>query len=318
MGLRSACLAAALTLAAFSGSQGAQAAAPSCDRACLEGLVDQYVKALPTKKVDGLPIAKTARFTENTNEMKLGDGIWRTTDSVLPDRFIIADPQAGQVAYYGRIKENGFTALLSLRFKVVNRQLTEIEHIVVRKGSGSPGDFDKMLPVNPIWSRPVDPAKRTPRAQMLKASDLYFEGIEQGRGDIVPFDDKALRIENGFLTAPQPARTDRPAMNVRELFDSRIYNYITEVQHRRYLVVDEERGIVYGTFMFKHPGNILEADSPRFGKVKITSALAQYPNTTEIIEAFKIEGGKITEIYAFVSLLPYEQKPGWPDAPAPK
>jgi len=318
MGAWSARAAAALLLAAVIPTNQASAATASCNRSCLEGLVNQYLAALPTHDASRLPVAKTVRFTENTNAMKLGDGLWRTAGALEPDRFFISDPQAGQVAFYGRIKENGQTALLALRMKVVDRKFTEIEQMVVRKSSNSPGDFDKMIPVSATWGQTVPVANRRPRAELIRLANLYFEGIEKGNGDIVPFDDTGIRIENGFQTAPSRATPDRPAMNVREQFNSKIFNYITEVQHRRFLVVDEERGVVFGTFMFKHPGDILEANSPRFGKVKITSALAQYPNTTQIIEAFKIDGGRIKEIYAYVSLLPYEQKPGWPDAPAKK
>ena len=83
-------------------------------------------------------------------------------------------------------------------------------------------------------------------------------------------------------------------------------------------MVDEERGIAFAIVMFKHPGNVLEVNSPRFGKVKVASELALYPNSTEIIEAFKVDSGRIREIYAYVSVMPYEQRPGWPDQPPVK
>ena len=41
------------------------------------------------------------------------------------------------------------------------------------------------------------------------------------------------------------------------------------------------------------------------------SALSAYPNTTQIIEAFKVRSGKLYRIFAYVSLLPYRQSPGW-------
>ena len=40
-------------------------------------------------------------------------------------------------------------------------------------------------------------------------------------------------------------------------------------------------------------------------------SLSSYPNTTQIIETFQVRGGKIQRIFAFVSLLPYRQTPGW-------
>ena len=67
--------AAMLALAAFGpGAQAAKPAGGGCDRACLEGLTNQYLDALVAHDVKRAPVAKGARFTENTNELKLGDG----------------------------------------------------------------------------------------------------------------------------------------------------------------------------------------------------------------------------------------------------
>ncbi|MEO6378064.1 MAG: hypothetical protein ABIO37_08580 [Caulobacteraceae bacterium] len=320
MKLRFAGLAAAM-LALTLAAPATQAQAPrsgGCDRACLEGLTNQYLAALVAHDVKRAPIAPGARFTENTNELKLGDGLWQTAGALGSDKMYIADPQMGQIAFYGTIKENGVTALLALRLKASGGKLTEIEQMVVRKASNSFGNFDKMTPITPAWRQAVPAKNRSSRAQLIHAANQYFEGIEQGNGQIVPFDDNGTRIENGLLTAPSKATADRPAMTVREQFDSKIFNYITKISHRRFLAIDEERGIAFAIVMFKHPGNVLEVNSPRFGKVKVASELALYPNTTEIIEAFKIDSGRIREIYAYVSVMPYEQRPGWPDMPAVK
>lgn len=40
-------------------------AAESCDRACLEGFVNQYLNALAAGDPGKLPLAKNARYTEN-------------------------------------------------------------------------------------------------------------------------------------------------------------------------------------------------------------------------------------------------------------
>ncbi len=43
----------------------APAADSTCDRACLEGFVDQYLAALVAQDPSKLPLAKNARYTEN-------------------------------------------------------------------------------------------------------------------------------------------------------------------------------------------------------------------------------------------------------------
>lgn len=53
----------------------AQAAEP-CDRACLEGFVNQYLDALAAHDSSKLPLTENARYTENGQTLKLNDGMW--------------------------------------------------------------------------------------------------------------------------------------------------------------------------------------------------------------------------------------------------
>ncbi|MEO6339563.1 MAG: hypothetical protein ABIO39_05965 [Caulobacteraceae bacterium] len=287
--------------------------AARCDRACLIGLTDGYLAALVAKDPSKAPVTKTTRFTENTNPMKLGDGLWGTIGSLGAFKLYVADAKTGQIAFYGTAKENGETALLGLRLKAQGRRISEVEQLVVRKATGIHGTFDTLTQPDPVWDEPIPRAERLPRAAMIKAVDLYFEGIEQGNGDIVPFDAEAFRVENGRVTAPIAATADRPAMSAQAQMSTKTFNYIPHVTQRRYLAIDEERGLVFGTFMFQHPGNI-----PRPGnasgvpRTATTVDLSSFPNTTEIIEVFKLRKGKLHRIFAYVSLLPYRQGPGWP------
>ena len=78
----------------------AQAADTSCDRACLEGFIDQYLAALVAQDPSKLPLAKNARYTENGQELKLGDGMWGPTVTLGTYKLYFADPQAGQVGFF--------------------------------------------------------------------------------------------------------------------------------------------------------------------------------------------------------------------------
>jgi len=294
----------------------AAATEASCDRACLYGLVDQYLKALLAHDPSRLPLATRVKFTENTNTMQLGDGLWQTINGVGTYTLYAADPQQGNVVYYGTVKENGQLALFAVRLKEQNRLLTQIETFVIRKPTGIHGTFETLTQPDPVWAEPLAPAQRLPRARMIHAVDQYFNGIEQGNGDIVPFDDDCVRIENGRQTAPSTAAATgamagRPAMNARQQFNSKAFNYIKQVTQRRYLVIDEEHGVVFGTFMFAHPGNVPTRDWAATGLPADPNALSSYPNTTQIIEAFKVRNGKLYRIFAYISLLPYRQSPGW-------
>jgi len=83
-------------------------AAPSCDRACMTGLVDQYLAAVVKHDPSGLPLSPGVRFTENTAEIKIGDGLW-VSASEAPTTFKIyaVDPATSQVAFYGVMKGVG-------------------------------------------------------------------------------------------------------------------------------------------------------------------------------------------------------------------
>jgi hypothetical protein len=53
----------------------AQAQNGACDRACLEGFVNQYLAALEARDPSRLPLTKSAKYTENGVPLKLGDGM---------------------------------------------------------------------------------------------------------------------------------------------------------------------------------------------------------------------------------------------------
>jgi hypothetical protein len=293
---------ATLGAVAWSGRSTAQG---TCDRVCLNGLVDTYIAALAARDPSRLPVLAGVKVTENTNPVGLGDGIWQTVDKVGPYRLAVSDPSTGQAMLYTTAVENGLPTLLGVRIKEQNGKIAEIEQFVVRKAMHISGDYDNLKEVESVWSEPLRSSERVSRAELIKAANSYFDGIEQGNGNIVPFDAQCTRILNGRPSTPKL---------VEEMNNQR-FNYIKHVTDRRFLVVDEQRGIVSGTFMFQHPGNITIPASalkdPQSQSDPNAVSLSGFPNTTEIIEAFKIRNGKLYRIFGYISLLPYHQKPGW-------
>jgi hypothetical protein len=89
-----------------------------CERACLQGLVDQYLAALVAHDPGRLPLAVNVRFTENGQELHLGDGLWGTASAPGKYKLYVADPEDGQVGFYGTVMENGTPVLLALRLRV--------------------------------------------------------------------------------------------------------------------------------------------------------------------------------------------------------
>ena len=299
------------------GDEQQSAAAKSCDYTCLTGFVDQYLKALLAHDPSPLPVTAHVKFTENTIPLKLGDALWGTISGMGTYKVYFADPQAGQVGFEGTIRENGTPAILVVRLKVENGKISEVE-TMVRRGAEPAQNLEKMGRPNAAWLQPVAAAARSPRAVMLKDVNQYFEGIVHLSGDMVPFDDKCNRILDGTQDTNNPSYNEgwghgdfNPAgMGCRENMNTKIWAYIKSVNPRRFLIVDEKMGIVFGFFMFNHPGTVLSADVPGIGKIDMPPS-AKRPFSVELAEFFKIENGKIRQVEGVQLALPYKQPMGW-------
>jgi len=297
----------------------AQQSAPAsaCDDACLTGYLDQYLSALVAHDPTRLPLSPRVRFTENTIPMKLGDALWGTISGMGTYKIYFADPHAGEAGCEVTIRENGTPAILVVRLKVVARKITEIETIV-RRGAEPAENLEKFGQPNPVWLEPVPAAARTPRADMLKDGNLYFDGIVHLDGNIPPFDDKCNRILDGVQDTNNPnynegwanGKYNPAALGCRDNMNTKIWAYIKSVDPRRFMIVDEKMGIVFGFFMFTHPGTVLEADVPGIGKIPMPAS-AKRPFNVEVAEFFKIQDNKIRQVEGVQLALPYHQPTGW-------
>jgi len=83
--------------------------------------------------------------------------------------------------------------------------------------------------------------------------------------------------------------------------------YITEINPRRILVVDEELGLAMGMFHLngQHDHAMVNGERVEY------SGATRRPFTTVIPEMFKIRDGKIYRIIAMMSTIPYRSKSGW-------
>lgn len=316
----------------YAATFGPLLARADCNEACLRSLMNEYLSALVAHDPSRLPLAKQVKFTENTNEMAIADGAWKTIDKVLPQRVVITDPTTAQVEFYGAVIENGLTSLLYVRLKERAGLITQIETTVVRKVVGNFGNFTALKGPLADWNDVLAPSQRRSRQELIALVNQYFEGIEQSNGNIVPFDPNCVRWENNVHTsggesgkpgagtgAPkagtQPSNSGPlsflKGMTIAETFNTHVFSYIAHITDRRFPVVDVTRGIVTAIVMFQHPGSIRYVDVPGHGRVQLTGVTSAFPNSTQIIESFRVKNGRIVGIYAYVSLLPYHQKPGW-------
>jgi hypothetical protein len=77
------------------------------DRSTLENFINQYLEALSKNDPSGLPLANEVKFVENNQELKIGDGTWKTVTGLGVYRHYFADLLTGQSAVICVVEENG-------------------------------------------------------------------------------------------------------------------------------------------------------------------------------------------------------------------
>jgi hypothetical protein len=303
-----------------------------CNRQCLEGFVNKYLNAMVAHNISKAPFAIKTKFTENAKEIpfaKTMEGLWSTSTSLGDYKFYVADPWAGQVAFVGLVKEGDKPALLSMRLKIEKKKITEIESIVVRNMNQNNLWTLKTPPAE--FSRALAPEERISREELVKISNIYFDGIVKLTGKIVPWHDECYRLENGMWTAGvklppelavnEPKTANAPKMpgagtaaafgrgRCTEAFDSGVFALIESIQPRHTPVVDEERGVTWGVYMFNHPG--VETVKMPDGSIQKAAYFVGQPNSMPMSELFKIKGGKIRDIMAIGVVNKYKSGSGW-------
>lgn len=302
---------AAFGVAGLAAACGRTEGVETCDRECLIGMTEAYLAAMVARDPALAPVAGDVKFTENTRELALGAGAWETVTGIRDYKLYVTDPAAGQVALYTVTDGETRPGLLALRMRVADRRITEVESVYVGIGGGGFGSADTLVEVSPVWSEVLAPERRRSREELIDIADRYFETLEKQLIDHVPFTDDCLRIENGTQTAGRTGGQGIAALSCRENVNHPLWTYITAVQPRRYLVVDEERGVVSGMFMFRHGGTYDSYTLPS-GEVVPLSEAARRRQSVVIAEVFKIDDGRISRIEAVMAGgLDLEAESGW-------
>jgi len=287
-----------------------------CDRKCLYGFVDQYLAALVGHDPARLPWAKDVQCTENNVVLEIGDGLWGTITGLGAEDFRAADPETGQVAYYGVIDERDMQSFLALRMKIRDHKIGEVETIVDRKGYG-PGPFgdpSALKPV-PVLLEDIAPEHQTPRERMIALADGYFNTLQLNDGAIfTQFADDCSRRENGIWTANDP----HPDPNSNYLTYGKIscaagfklgnYRWDDRLRARRFPLVDEEKGLVLAGGFIDHAGTLRTYTTT--DGVKHDSPMKS-PHSFCFLETFKIIDGKIRHAEAIFITVPYNMPSPW-------
>ena len=305
----------------------AMASAQTCDKACLEGLVDQYMEALIAHKPAQVPLAQRVKNTEDGVQLTPGDGFWRTAMGKGSYRLFNTDVPNGQVVFMGTMREvPNLAVIVMIRLKVANRQITEIENFVVRDAAAAKLFEDRGRPAE-LFTATVPPAQRT---ALIQTANSYLTGLQRNDGKgTYNFAPDCDRFQNGLQTtnrkeplpappppgrgavaAPPDPNIDRIVrMSCLDQFKSGFYNFATRVRDRRFVAVDPERGLVTAIFAIDQASGKYRTFKMADGKE--ISAGPLKPETLAVAETFKIEGGKIRRIEAIQLNVPYGMITGW-------
>ena len=288
------------------------AVGPDCNRECLYGILDQYLHALKDKAPVEAPWAKYVKNTENNVALRVGDGLWNTITGFGDYKLRFADPENGQVGFYGVVDETRTTSVFALRLRVEDHKISEVETIIRRPAAGEPFPSHPQMVEKPIFNEMVPADHRVPRARLVALADGYFNTLQLNDGTLfTQFSDDCNRIENGLQTTHNPDLVKIiPVANLgcAEQFKMGNYRYDTLLRARRFPLVDEERQLVMAAAFIDHSGAL--------GTFKLTDGTVidspmRTPSTLCLLELFRIEDGKIRQIEAVFISVPYGMPSPW-------
>ena len=279
-----------LLVSAFNASPQATSGG-SCDRECLRGFITQYLNAMVEHNPRTLQTAPNARFTEDTVTMPLGEGLWKNASKLRTYRQDILDVREGVAASHVIVEEAGKPVMLALRLKIVDRKISEIETMVTRtQAEGAIFNIEALQTPKAAMNVVPDPSQRLSRAEAIRIAEFYPTGLKVGGSfDAVdaPFAPDAYRLENGVLTAGPGARAGSENIRTQRVIAHPDVSY-------RLAAVDEELGIVLFRLDFGNTGN--------YGA----------GNALTTFEAFKVYGGQIHAVEAFIRIMKENTPSGWP------
>lgn len=191
------------------------------------------------------------------------------------------------------VEENGGLDTFFVRLKLKNQKITEAETLVCRKGQAGFFAPEKLTTAPAIYSELLPESQKTARAQLIKQASAYFTAVQaEGTKDYraAPLAPGMNRFENGVQTTNVPVMGN-PAMSGSEQLDKGIFKGLA-IDHRRFPVVDTERGVVVGLILMHANQN------GKMGGILIS-------------EMFKIAANQIQQVQAVMVNVPNDSDTGW-------
>jgi hypothetical protein len=304
------------SLLCFSFSVGA-IGKQDCNRECLAGFMTKYLDALIVHDATKLPTTKNVKYTENGVRVNLNDGLWNTASAMPTYRLDVIDENSGQVGLLGRINENGNNNWYAVRLKVeMGKMVSEIEILIARVISMAPppaGGIKEPTEPHPLMMQIIPEDKRLPQCNLKEIGNSYFTGLDtEEDGANVPFSPECQRRENGTTTSnnPDSPKGSMQWMDCKAQFDTHFSTIVTDIRERRF-IADPVTGLSFGWGYFDHDGAVEKMTVTQGGQATDVSSMFRQPFSFYIAEIFKVVDGKIRQIEAVLTTVPYGMESGW-------
>jgi hypothetical protein len=223
---------------ALAASGNASTDGASCTRADLSAAIDAYYQALAAHDPSMAPLASDVKYTENGQQIQVGDGEWQTAGALKFKRSAL-DTGFCQSVTESVIADSSGDLVYGLRLKLDNQKITELETIPVHNGdyvivnpqglaATASDDWETVLPVD----------QHASRDDLQAFIDTYFTQFPNGACN---FAADCKRVEDGGTI---PGSCTGLGVGCSDAGSSRM------TMKARIHVIDVEAGITVGFTMF--------------------------------------------------------------------
>jgi hypothetical protein len=149
-------------------------------------------------------------------------------------------------------------------------------------------------------------------------ANAYFEAVQKDDGEgFYPFTDGCDRIENGSHTTntPSPNPTtpggfNYMGLNCKKQLESGYLGIVNNIHHRRFPLVDEERGVVWANCVFDMDGTVSQIKL-NTGEIANMGSFAGRASSIHVTETFRIENSLIRRVEMVGTGVPYHFNSSW-------
>ncbi|KAL1848732.1 hypothetical protein VTK73DRAFT_10067 [Phialemonium thermophilum] len=296
-------------------------AAVSCDRACLEGHISDFLAALAAHDPSTLPTTEDVTYVENGQTLPLGTGEWLVAGPPGKYRHTFSDPDAGQVGTITTLTENGVAAIYIVRLKLEpDGRISQIETQITRDPGGA-ALYEKMGQPEAVWLEAVPRDQRLPRETLIQLANRYYTGMQRNdpRGNYSFFDQDCNRLEDGLQTTNVRSGdayghsndTVFASLGCEAQFQTGFLGFVTRIRDRRFPVVDEERQAVLAMTILDHNGTVRVLPDVN-GTSSPIPPYFDVPRTLAATEGFRLRGDKLFRIEMTLIEVPYGMRSAFP------